>query len=321
MTEQLRNIPTNLIMGFLGVGKTTAILDLLKQKPENENWAVLVNEFGKVGIDGAIFSAAGATVKEIAGGCLCCALSVPFQVAINRLLKDVRPDRLLIEPTGLGHPKKVLDMLGSGSFQGALDVRASICLVDPEKLKDQRYTSHENFIDQIALSDVLVANKMDRADSVAIQLFHQWAASSHPEKTLVAQTIQGQLDIAWLDLNRSANREAAFPDRHKDIQFAPVGHLHGELNSNADGYQSFGYVFPAASCFDYEQLTTLLSQLKAERVKGIFCTNQGWFIINSADSVMNKFAISPALNSRVEIIMQKNDAQDIAVSLNQCLLS
>jgi len=67
MTEQLRNIPTNLIMGFLGVGKTTAILDLLKQKPENENWAVLVNEFGKVGIDGAIFSAAGATVKEIAG--------------------------------------------------------------------------------------------------------------------------------------------------------------------------------------------------------------------------------------------------------------
>ena len=110
MAEQLRNIPTNLIMGFLGVGKTTAILDLLKQKPENESWAVLVNEFGKVGIDGAIFSAAGATVKEIAGGCLCCALAVPFQVAINRLLKEARPDRLLIEPTGLGHPKKVLDM-------------------------------------------------------------------------------------------------------------------------------------------------------------------------------------------------------------------
>jgi len=320
MTEQLRNIPTNLIMGFLGVGKTTAILDLLKQKPENENWAVLVNEFGKIGIDGAIFSAAGATVKEIAGGCLCCALSVPFQVTINRLLKDVRPDRLLIEPTGLGHPKKVLDMLVSGPFQEALDVRASICLVDPEKLKDQRYTSHENFIDQIALSDVLVANKMDRADSVAIQLFHQWAASSHPEKALIAQTTQGQLDIAWLDLNRSANRKAAFPDRHKDIQFAPVGHLHGQLNNNADGYQSFGYVFPEGSCFDYAQLNALLGQLKAERIKGIFCTNQGWFIINSAEGVMNKFAISSALSSRVEIIMQKNEAQDIAESLNQCLL-
>jgi len=320
MAEKLRNIPTNLIMGFLGVGKTTAILDLLKQKPENENWAVLVNEFGKVGIDGAIFSAAGATVKEIAGGCLCCALSVPFQVSINRLLKDVRPDRLLIEPTGLGHPKKVLDMLVSGAFKEALDVRASICLVDPEKLKDPRYTSHENFIDQIALSDVLVANKMDRADRGAIQLFHQWAASSHPAKSLIAQTTQGQLDAAWLDLNRSANRQAAFPDRHKGIQFSPVGHLHEQLNNSADGYQSFGYVFPANSCFDYARLNNLLSQLKAERIKGIFCTNQGWFIINGADGVMNKLATQPAVTSRVEIIMQKNDEQDIGEALNQCLL-
>lgn len=54
LQAKLTNVPTNLVMGFLGVGKTTAILDLLQQKPENENWAVLVNEFGKVGIDGAI---------------------------------------------------------------------------------------------------------------------------------------------------------------------------------------------------------------------------------------------------------------------------
>jgi G3E family GTPase len=53
--NKLTNIPTNLIMGFLGVGKTTAILDLLKQKPKHEKWTVLVNEFGKIGIDGAIF--------------------------------------------------------------------------------------------------------------------------------------------------------------------------------------------------------------------------------------------------------------------------
>ena len=59
--KELANIPTNLVMGFLGVGKTTAILDLLKQKPKHEYWTVLVNEFGKIGIDGAIYSAAGVT--------------------------------------------------------------------------------------------------------------------------------------------------------------------------------------------------------------------------------------------------------------------
>ena len=169
LQKKLTNIPTNLVMGFLGVGKTTAILDLLKQKPKNENWAVLVNEFGKVGIDGAIYTAAGVTVKEVAGGYLCCAVGLPFQVSVNRLLKEVRPDRLLIEPTGLGHPKKVLDMLVTGSFKDVLALRASICLVDPEKLKDSRYTTHETFIDQIALSDVLVANKMDLTDQEAIK--------------------------------------------------------------------------------------------------------------------------------------------------------
>jgi G3E family GTPase len=185
LQTKLTNIPTNLVMGFLGVGKTTAILDLLKQKPKNENWAVLVNEFGKIGIDGAIYTAAGVTVKEVAGGCLCCAVGIPFQVSVNQLLKEVRPDWLLIEPTGLGHPKKVLDMLVTGSFKEVLKLKASVCLVDPEKLKDSRYTTHETFIDQIALSDVLVANKMDLADQEAINLFHQWAKNSRPEKTLI----------------------------------------------------------------------------------------------------------------------------------------
>ena len=62
-------IPTNLVLGFLGVGKTTAILDLLKKKPEGEVWAVLVNEFGEVGIDGALLETEGAFVREVPGGC------------------------------------------------------------------------------------------------------------------------------------------------------------------------------------------------------------------------------------------------------------
>ena len=320
MSEKLANIPTNIIMGFLGVGKTTAILDLLKQKPKNENWAVLVNEFGKVGIDGAIFSAAGATVKEISGGCLCCAAALPFQVSINRLLQDVRPDRLIIEPTGLGHPKKVLDMLVSDSFKDVLDIRASICLVDPEKLKDSRYTTHENFIDQIALSDVLVANKMDLADSEASDLFYHWAKQSRPEKSMTAQTTQGHIDIAWLDMLRNQQRQAAYPNAHQISNIYPVDSEHPHLENEADGYQSFGYIFPAQRCFDYLQLNNLLSQLKAERIKGIIYTNKGWFIINGVDGSINYVAAPPSVNSRIEIIAMKNHLQDISTALNQCLI-
>ena len=304
-------------MGFLGVGKTTAILDLLQQKPKNENWAVLVNEFGKVGIDGAIYAAAGITVKEIAGGCLCCAVGLPFQVSINRLLKETRPDRLLIEPTGLGHPKKVLDMLVSGTNQQVLDLRASICLVDPEKLKDNRYTTHETFIDQIALADVLVANKMDLADSVAINLFHQWAHNSSPEKAMIAQTQLGQLDVSWLDLQRNPQRQASFPNAHKITKLSTVDSADQELSSKADGYQSIGHIFPAQSCFDYNQLHSFLSQLKAERIKGILNTNKGWFIINGSDGNINYVSISAADQSRIEIIASQDHLRSISTVLNQ----
>ena len=316
MPAKLANIPTNLIMGFLGVGKTTAIIDLLKQKPADQTWAVLVNEFGKVGIDGAIFSTAGAIVKEIPGGCLCCAVGVPFQVGVNRLLKQVRPDRLLIEPSGLGHPKKVLELLVNGSFKNVLDVRASICLLDPEKLKNPRYTNHESFVDQIALSDVLIANKTDLADQAAIQLFHNCAAQSIPQKTVIAQTIQGQLDCAWLDVARNPQRRASFPNAHQITNETQTNHT--KYLSKTDHYESFGQVFPAQSRFDYQQLHNALSHLKAERIKGIFFTDKGWLIINCVDGKMSSVACPASANSRIEIIAANNLMQDISAILNQC---
>ncbi len=105
MSSISRPIPTNLILGgFLGVGKTTAILDLLRQKPEGgETWAVLVNEFGEVGIDGAILETeGGAVVREVPGGCMCCvAGGLPMQIGLNQLIARAKPDRLLIEPRAL----------------------------------------------------------------------------------------------------------------------------------------------------------------------------------------------------------------------------
>lgn len=92
-SEQLRihGVPTNIITGFLGVGKTSAILHLLKSKSEGERWAVLVNEFGEIGVDGALFEGQHANagevfIREVPGGCMCCAAGLPMQVALNQLL-------------------------------------------------------------------------------------------------------------------------------------------------------------------------------------------------------------------------------------------
>src|SRR3954452_5719871 len=98
------SVPTNLVTGFLGVGKTTAVIDLLSRKAPGSRWAVLVNEYGEVEIDGALIEGSGpdgVTAREVGGGCVCCA-SAPFLgVALPFLLLDAKPERLVIETTGL----------------------------------------------------------------------------------------------------------------------------------------------------------------------------------------------------------------------------
>ena len=94
-------IPVHIISGFLGAGKTTLLKHLLQQKPEQEIWAVLMNEFGQIGVDQQLLPQdSGYAVKELLGGCLCCSSQLPMQIALSRLLSEVKPDRLFIEPTG-----------------------------------------------------------------------------------------------------------------------------------------------------------------------------------------------------------------------------
>ena len=140
---------TNLITGFLGSGKTTSILHLLANKDPAEKWAVLVNEFGEVGIDGALLADSGAMVKEIPGGCMCCVNGLPMQVGLNTLLRQGKPDRLLIEPTGLGHPKQILDLLTAPVYEPWLELRATLCLLDPRQLLDEKAINNDNFRDQL----------------------------------------------------------------------------------------------------------------------------------------------------------------------------
>jgi G3E family GTPase len=101
----LERIPVNLITGYLGVGKTTAIVNLLKEKPEDEKWAVLVNDFGEVSIDHLTLASEGdkeLQVMEVEGGCICCSAAQNMHFSLQMMLTRLRPNRILIEPTGMG---------------------------------------------------------------------------------------------------------------------------------------------------------------------------------------------------------------------------
>lgn len=295
--KKLQNIPTNLVTGFLGVGKTSAILHLMSQKPADEKWSVLVNEFGSVGIDGAIYKTKEVEVKEIPGGCMCCAAGVPLQVAVNRILAETRPQRLLIEPSGLGHPKRVLDTLQGQYFKEALSMKASICLLDPRNLSDERYTTHENFIDQIAMADILVANKSDLCDEDILKQFDDYAMSLEPAKQKIIKTQFGQLDTSILDKNPSTERVARYPLFHEYRDTNSV-----QDDKTKDGYYSERWQYPKEQIFNFDKLTHFFEQFYQTRIKAILRTNKGWMVFNIHDEQKEIYAVDSAVDSRLEII-------------------
>ncbi|CAI8730880.1 CobW family GTP-binding protein [Kosakonia quasisacchari] len=302
---------TNLITGFLGSGKTTSILHLLANKDPQEKWAVLVNEFGEVGIDGALLADSGALLKEIPGGCMCCVNGLPMQVGLNTLLRQGKPDRLLIEPTGLGHPKQILDMLTAPVYEPWIDLRATLCLLDPRQLLDEKALTNENFRDQLAAADIVVANKQDRATPQSQQALETWWTEYGGDRLQVSAT-QGAIDGALLDLPRRNLRELPSSAAHN--------HAHGEkkglaalslpahqrwrrsLNSG-QGHHACGWIFDEETVFDTIGLLEWARLAPVERVKGVMRIPEGLLRVNrqGQDLHIETQNVAPP-DSRIELI-------------------
>ena len=304
-------IPCNLITGFLGVGKTTAILHLLEKKPENETWAVLVNEFGEIGIDGAMMQGKGAVIREVPGGCMCCVAGLPMQIGLNMLIARSKPDRILIEPTGLGHAAQILDILQGEFYQDVLDLKATLCLVDPRQLAEPRYLENDNFRDQIAMADVLVANKVDQCTEEQLQAFDDFGNNQQPAKALVTQVSQGKLNNNWLNL-AAITRAAVKPDAHKHQKAMPdIGPLElppGEeylrRENKGQAHFSCGWLFAETTTFSFNKLFLLFNSLDIKRLKAVVKTDMGVRGFNMQEGVLSVMELDEAADSRIEIIDQ-----------------
>ena len=156
ITAIKQNVSAQIITGFLGSGKTSFILNLLKAKPKNVRWAILVNEVGKTTYPVEALERQGVFIKAIISGCLCCSGGLVFKNELNRLVKEVRPDHIIIEPAGFGHLSNIKTLLKSEYYQKLLTLKPTLCLVNEDQLQDPRYSENSNYQSLIEESNSLV---------------------------------------------------------------------------------------------------------------------------------------------------------------------
>ena len=205
MDLQKDKTPVHVIAGFLGVGKTTAILDLLAKLGPKETNAVLVNEWGDVSLDSAVIASQGSAVAitDISGGCICCTAGAAFDNALDMVIHEVNPDRIFIEPSGVAKPGDIIDLVRYHNQAMRFDVRPVIGLVDPARFLQPQIMRMPLYRDQVESSQILVANRCDTVEEETIRAFHEKASELYPPKTAVLTTSYGRLPLkCWTSLTR-----------------------------------------------------------------------------------------------------------------------
>lgn len=308
----LCDIPTHLITGPLGAGKTSLIRHLLAHKPAHERWAVLINEFGLIGLDQALLTSNedGISLAEVPGGCLCCVNGAPFQIGLARLLRKARPDRLLIEPSGLGHPAELLRQLADPPWEGVLALQPSVVVLDAAALAAGRPLPESQ---QAALADagLLLLNKAEGLDATARALLQaqlplrpvQWTTQGRlgmtelPGITVRAREADGVLQLP-VDSRPVA---AVWPDPAQPIC---------QIQAQPEGW-SIGWRFHPSQVFELMQVQRWLGAMPWRRAKLVLQTNAGWLSANALEgSAIHWQASEWRKDSRLELIFTA--AQDAA---------
>ena len=148
----------DIFSGFLGAGKTTLIRKLIAEGYKNEKLVLIENEFGEIAIDGGFLQDAGVQITEMNSGCICCTLVGDFTKALKKVMDDYAPDRILIEPSGVG---KLSDVAAAVERVEGARIGARVTVVDAGKAKMYMRNFGEFFNDQVANADLLVMSRTD----------------------------------------------------------------------------------------------------------------------------------------------------------------
>lgn len=175
----------DIISGFLGAGKTTLIKKLLENKAATEKTVIIENEFGSVGIDGQLLKETGISVREINSGCICCTLAGDFSAALKDVIKKYEPDRVIIEPSGVGKLSEIRNSCRSVILKQNCEFGMCVTVVDATKYTMYEKNFAEFFLDQIKSAKTILLSRTQKATPEKLENTVKSIQKHNPEANIV----------------------------------------------------------------------------------------------------------------------------------------
>ena len=288
----------DIFSGFLGAGKTTLIKKLIKEGYENEQIVLIENEFGEIGIDGGFLKEAGIQINEMNSGCICCSLVGDFRQALGQVLEQYHPDRILIEPSGVGKLSDVISAVKTVASDEVV-LNSFITVADASKVKSYMKNFGEFYNNQIEFASTIILsrtqNVSDEKLQKALELIreHNTKASvvTTPWDELTGKQILSAADGKAL-LTHEHEHEHEHHHHHEDGEECHChdhdhehdhGHHHHHHHHADEVFTSWGV--ETAKKYDLEEIKTILEQFADSkkygtilRAKGIVAGRDGQWI-------------------------------------------
>jgi G3E family GTPase len=294
-------VKVDIISGFLGAGKTTLIRKLIKEALAGEQVVLIENEFGEIGIDGGFLADAGIRIREMNSGCICCSLVGDFGVALKEVVAKYHPDRIIIEPSGVGKLSDVMAAV-TGLHDDDLKVNSASTVADAQKVKMYMKNFGEFFNNQIQYAGTIILSRTQLVPQEKLDKAVAMIREQNPKATIITtpwDDLDGKqildamegIDSMELDMLKEAAEKAhaeheAEHHHDHDHEHEEHGHDHDHDHEEHDheGHEHHHHdaddVFASwgretAKKYTKEQLTQILDKLSGSDEYGIVLRAKG----------------------------------------------
>ncbi len=229
----------DIVSGFLGAGKTTLIKKLLKEALANTKVVLIENEFGEIGIDGGFLKEAGIEIKEMNSGCICCSLVGDFGTSLKEVLKTYEPERILIEPSGVGKLSDVMKAVQEVVAENEVELNSAVAVVDATKCRMYIKNFGEFFVNQIEHAGTIILSRTGKLSEEKLAA-NVALIREYNEKAVIVTTPWEELEGADIlaTIEGAKNLEAELME---EVRRGYESHNHHEHDENCGCHEHHGH--------------------------------------------------------------------------------